>query len=504
MRGPVCRDGPFCGLRVPNFGLRAHCLRQAGCERGDGAQHRGVVRGGGHSQHSRVHRGRGDRSSGCVETLFGPKREHPRPQGACGQNARRVHLGRPSQHPRRQRVQLRRGKPGPNAARRSALAERGFGGDLVVLPAHGARGSGGGGEILGLGDVRIWGVQRGHPHADRVARGHLRNPRVGLQWRLPSAGFGQLALVARQLHACVERHGRVASPRVWEGRPGGRRECVSFPTRPTCPQATSSGLRGHLKARWKPSSTWQIGGAVQAQYQQMGRFILWDDFATSAYLPMEGTSSEDRWINWHADAWASCTPEEGGSHHLQTRVYQTSRYGSGPDPSMTSTLSMLQYRHVREVGEHGLAQVGAFASAQNSFSSLYPDIELLTFNPAVFAQIDWERDLWKWTAGVRAEANENPGFYSESSGPTFRFGVNRGLGARNPCQAVVRRVPALRVHCGALRGRHASRTASTSGATSTCKTNRATTGRWGWSTRSNQATSLGCWMRRRLSSITTT
>ena len=109
-------------------------------------------------------------------------------------------------------------------------------------------------------------------------------------------------------------------------------------------------LRGHVKARWRPSSTWQIGGAVQAQYQQMGRFILWDDFATSAYLPMEGTSSEDRWINWHADAWASCTPEDGGSHHLQTRVYQTSRYGSGPEPSMTSTLSMVQYRHVREVG----------------------------------------------------------------------------------------------------------------------------------------------------------
>lgn len=189
-------------------------------------------------------------------------------------------------------------------------------------------------------------------------------------------------------------------------------------------------LRGHVKARWRPSSSWQIGGAVQAQYQQMGRFILWEDFSTSAYLPMEGTSSEDRWLNWHADAWASCTPEEGGSHHLQTRVYQTSRYGSGPEPSMTSTLSMLQYRHVRQMGEHGLAQVGAFASAQNSFSSLYPDIELLTFNPAVFAQVDWERNLWKWTAGVRAESNENPGFYSESSGPIFRFGLNRGLGAR--------------------------------------------------------------------------
>ena len=33
------------------------------------------------------------------------------------------------------------------------------------------------------------------------------------------------------------------------------------------------------------------------------------------------------------------------------------------------------------------------------FSSLYPDIELLTFNPAVFAQIDWERDLWNGRPG---------------------------------------------------------------------------------------------------------
>ena len=262
-------------------------------------------------------------------------------------------------------------------------------------------------------------------------------------------------------------------------------------------------LRGHVKARWRPSSTWQIGGAVQAQYQQMGRFILWDDFATSAYLPMEGTSSEDRWINWHADAWASCTPEEGGSHHLQTRVYQTSRYGSGPEPSMTSTLSMVQYRHVREVGEHGLAQVGAFASAQSSFSSLYPDIELLTFNPAVFAQIDWERDLWKWTAGVRAEANENPRVLLGVFGadvPVWgepRPGRGRVSGCRtaSPCASRPLRSATWKAP---------SRTASTSGATSTCKTNRATTGRWGWSTRSNQATSLGCWTLRRLCSITTT
>ena len=47
-------------------------------------------------------------------------------------------------------------------------------------------------------------------------------------------------------------------------------------------------LRASAKMRYRPSLNWQMGGALQGQYQQMGRFILWDDFVTNAYLPMEG------------------------------------------------------------------------------------------------------------------------------------------------------------------------------------------------------------------------
>ncbi|MEC8400249.1 MAG: TonB-dependent receptor, partial [Bacteroidota bacterium] len=186
-------------------------------------------------------------------------------------------------------------------------------------------------------------------------------------------------------------------------------------------------IRANAKFRYRLSPKWQFGGAVQGQYQQMGRFILWDDFTTSAYMPMDGTSSEDRWANWHADAWATYAPLEGGTHHLNTRVYQTSRFGSRPEPTMTSTLSMGQYRYSRALGLNLTMQVGGFGSMQKSFSSLYPGIELLTFNVAQFDQIEWAHRGWKVSGGVRFEHNVNPGIFSESSGPVWRFGLNREL-----------------------------------------------------------------------------
>ena len=185
--------------------------------------------------------------------------------------------------------------------------------------------------------------------------------------------------------------------------------------------------RANLKFRHRHSPTFQYGGSVQAQYQQMGRFILWDDFSTSAFLPMEGTSSEDRWVNGHADAWATYMPLKGGSHQFKTRVYRTSRYGEDSIPTMTSNLSMFQYRYMRPIREHWTVQVGAFGSLQKSFSSLYPDINLLTFNTATFSQIEWAKDGWKVAGGVRSERNFFPGIFDEASGPIWRLGMNRTL-----------------------------------------------------------------------------
>ena len=185
--------------------------------------------------------------------------------------------------------------------------------------------------------------------------------------------------------------------------------------------------RANVKFRHRHSPTFQYGGGIQTQYQQMGRFILWDDFSTSAFLPMEGTSSEDRWVNGHIDAWATYMPLNGGSHQLKTRVYRTSRYGEDSIPTMTSNLTMAQYRYMRPLGEHVTVQLGAFGSIQKSFSSLYPDINLLTFNTATFSQIEWAKGGWKVAGGVRAERNFFPSIFDESSGPIMRLGLNREL-----------------------------------------------------------------------------
>ena len=211
-------------------------------------------------------------------------------------------------------------------------------------------------------------------------------------------------------------------------------------------------LRANVKFRYRASPLWQFGGGYQLQYQQMGRFILWDDFVTNAYLPMDGTSSQDRWLNWHADAWAQFTPLSGGAHYFNARVYQTSRYGEDEEPTMTSNLAMLQYRYVLHVGEQLSLQAGQMTSIQQSFSSLYPGIQLLTFNPAAFGQMEWALNGWRATGGLRWEWNLNPGsaslrevqkypvgkrlasdpwfqwIYNESSGPVARFGLNRRLG----------------------------------------------------------------------------
>ena len=124
---------------------------------------------------------------------------------------------------------------------------------------------------------------------------------------------------------------------------------------------------------------------------------------------------------------------------------------------MTSTLSMAQYRYMRPLFEHFTIQVGAFGSIQKSFSSLYPDITLRTFNVASFEQIEWAKNGWKLAGGVLSgtssprrsishpffphfprgvERDEdgnriwpsNPNaVFDEMSGPIWRFGLNRAL-----------------------------------------------------------------------------
>jgi outer membrane receptor protein involved in Fe transport len=183
-------------------------------------------------------------------------------------------------------------------------------------------------------------------------------------------------------------------------------------------------VRLSAKLRFRPENGLLWGVSAIAQYQQMGRFILWDDFETSVYLPMDGTSSEDKWFNMNIDPWLTYSDKRGGSHKLKTRFYRTSRYNPSGSISMASNLYMGEYKYGRELSDHISTQVGTFVSVQSSFSSLYPDVSLLTFNPAVFGQIEGHHGRLRSVLGARFENNINPGFYDESSGPVLRAGIN--------------------------------------------------------------------------------
>ncbi len=178
------------------------------------------------------------------------------------------------------------------------------------------------------------------------------------------------------------------------------------------------------KLRFRPKNGLLFGISGIAQYQQMGRFILWDDFETSAYDPMEGTSSEDQWLNLNIDPWVSYAGANGGLHKLTNRFYRTSRYNSSGEVTMASNLYMSEYKYSRKLSDQFEAQAGGFLSVQTSFSSLYPGITLATLNPAVFGQVEGHHGRLRTVFGARFEKNINPGFYEESSGPVLRAGIN--------------------------------------------------------------------------------
>ena len=92
--------------------------------------------------------------------------------------------------------------------------------------------------------------------------------------------------------------------------------------------------------------------------------------------------------------------------------------------------------------------------------------------------------------------------YSESSGPTLRFGVNRGLGRTR-----VRLSYGESLRFASIAERYVEGTLTDGiNIRGNLDLQNESGNNWevGWSTKSNPATSLGCWMRRRLCSITTT
>ena len=97
----------------------------------------------------------------------------------------------------------------------------------------------------------------------------------------------------------------------------------------------------------------QCGNLVQGSKASTSKWVDSSSGTTSSrMLTCHGrTSSEDRWFNWHVDAWAAA-PMSGGSHHFNLRAYETARYGEDTIPTMVSRLTMFQNRYVRHLGDH--------------------------------------------------------------------------------------------------------------------------------------------------------
>lgn len=185
--------------------------------------------------------------------------------------------------------------------------------------------------------------------------------------------------------------------------------------------------RFNFKTRYRDKKvkglTYGIAGNIQ--YQQSGRFILWADDTTGAYVPMSGTDNRDKYYFLNIDPQISYVSEKYGSHSVRSRFFQVARHGADGGLTATSNVLYADYRFQHEFKYRFHLIAGTSFSHTWSFSSLYPDITLVTENPALYAQL--EKKLGKrlnLLFGIRDEWYIVHGLGTESSDPIFRGGIN--------------------------------------------------------------------------------
>lgn len=185
--------------------------------------------------------------------------------------------------------------------------------------------------------------------------------------------------------------------------------------------------RFNFKTRYRDKKikglTYGIGGNVQ--YQQSGRFIMWENDTSGAYKPLSGTASEDKYYFVNIDPNISYVSEKWGAHNLRMRYFQVARHGSDGVLTAASNVMYADYRFQKEFKYRFHLIAGASFSHTWSTSSLYPDLTLVSENPALYAQV--EKKLGKsinLLFGVRDEWYIIHGLGTETTNPIFRGGVN--------------------------------------------------------------------------------
>jgi len=207
--------------------------------------------------------------------------------------------------------------------------------------------------------------------------------------------------------------------------------------------------RINFKTRYKFQKVKGLIAGVNGnfQFQQSGRFILWKDNLEGAYIPLDGTSSTDKYIMFNVDPHIQYLSEKFGSHALRMRYYMVERRDDDFEDPSTSNVMFFDYRFQREFKHKFSLTSGIQYQYIWSKSILYSEAgTIVTHNPAFYAQVEKRFiDRVSVLFGLRSEYNDIPTLSSEwtwtgDSGKAripmiFRAGVNAKLAEKTHLRA---------------------------------------------------------------------
>ena len=189
-------------------------------------------------------------------------------------------------------------------------------------------------------------------------------------------------------------------------------------------QAFRANIKTRVKSNKVKGLSYGLNGS--GQYQQSGRFVLWANNTDGAYKPLDGTSSDDKYMFVNVDPWIQYSGEKVGIHSLNARYYRVERRNRDWEDPPASKGRSLDYRGQNEFKYNFRLTAGVQYQYIWSNSILYPEVgNIITHNPSVYAQLEKSFvDRITLLFGIRNEWNEVVTLQKETSNPTVRAGAN--------------------------------------------------------------------------------
>ncbi|MFC2175916.1 TonB-dependent receptor plug domain-containing protein, partial [Bacteroidota bacterium] len=187
-------------------------------------------------------------------------------------------------------------------------------------------------------------------------------------------------------------------------------------------------IRANIKTRFKNTKVKGLSYGVNGniQFQQSGRFILWRNDSSGAYIPLDGTFGTDKYLFSNVDPWIQYSGGTAGLHSLRMRYFRVERRNSSWENPSVSNVMYVDYRFQNDFKYNFKLIAGIQYQFIWSFSGLYRDVgTIITHNPAVFAQLEKKfGDRISLLFGIRNEWNNVPGLVKQTSLPIVRAGAN--------------------------------------------------------------------------------